>query len=63
MTINTVSLYSFTFIYLVLSMVFKQGEDRTSTLYYASSALTYLLAMVCSNMALQWVNYPTQVLK
>ena len=39
----------------------KQGEDKTSSLYYASSALTYLLAMVCSNMALQWVNYPTQV--
>lgn len=46
---------------IMLSMVFKQGEDKTSTMYYASSALTYLLAMVCSNMALQWVNYPTQV--
>jgi len=45
----------------VLSTVMKQGEDKTSRLYYASSALTYLLAMVCSNMALQWVNYPTQV--
>ncbi|KAK5649974.1 hypothetical protein RI129_001003 [Pyrocoelia pectoralis] len=37
------------------------GEDTTPTLYCASSALTYLLAMVCSNMALQWVAYPTQV--
>ncbi len=46
---------------LVLSTVMKQGEDKTSRMYYASSALTYLLAMVCSNMALQWVNYPTQV--
>lgn len=46
---------------IMLSTVMKQGEDKTSRLYYASSALTYLLAMVCSNMALQWVNYPTQV--
>jgi len=40
----------------------KQGEDGTSTLYYVMSALTYLLAMVCSNMALQFVSYPTQVI-
>ena len=45
----------------VLSTVMKQGEDNTSTTYYAASSLTYLLAMVCSNMALQWVAYPTQV--
>ena len=47
----------------VLSTVMKQGEDNTSTTYYATSSLTYLLAMVCSNMALQWVAYPTQVRK
>ncbi|XP_063242493.1 solute carrier family 35 member B1 [Bacillus rossius redtenbacheri] len=46
---------------IILSTVMKQGEDSTRTAYYSSSALTYLLAMVCSNMALQWVNYPTQV--
>ncbi|XP_069671309.1 solute carrier family 35 member B1 [Periplaneta americana] len=46
---------------IMLTTVMKQGEDSTRTLYYSSSALTYLLAMVCSNMALQWVNYPTQV--
>lgn len=28
---------------------------------YASCSLTYLLAMVTSNMSLQWVPYPTQV--
>ncbi|XP_065350838.1 solute carrier family 35 member B1 [Cloeon dipterum] len=39
----------------------KQGDDSTRTIYYCSSALTYLLAMVCSFMALQWVSYPTQV--
>lgn len=30
-------------------------------MYYFASAFTYLLGMVSSNMALQWVNYPTQV--
>lgn len=39
----------------------KHGVDKTKSIYYASSALTYLLAMVCSNLALQWVGYPTQV--
>lgn len=38
-----------------------QPKDATHWGYYASSALTYLLAMVSSNMALRWVNYPTQV--
>lgn len=45
---------------IIMHMVMQEGEDTTRTLYYSSSALTYLLAMVCSNMALQWVNYPTQ---
>lgn len=38
-----------------------QGEDKTPNYYYGGSALTYLLAMICSTMALQWVPYPTQV--
>lgn len=38
-----------------------QPEDKTRASYHAGSALTYILAMVCSNMALQWVPYPTQV--
>uniref|UniRef100_A0A1L8EI40 Putative solute carrier family 35 member b1 n=2 Tax=Haematobia irritans TaxID=7368 RepID=A0A1L8EI40_HAEIR len=38
-----------------------QNEDVTPKRYYAVSALTYLLAMVSSNMALRWVPYPTQV--
>ncbi|XP_050360668.1 solute carrier family 35 member B1 homolog [Nymphalis io] len=42
-------------------MYWKHEKDTTRTLYYFSSALTYLLAMVCSIMALQWINYPTQV--
>lgn len=36
-------------------------EDTTHTGYYVVSALTYLLAMVSSNMALRWVPYPTAV--
>lgn len=43
------------------SFIWPQGEDKTHRLYYASMSLTYLLAMVSSNMALQWVSYPTQV--
>merc|ERR1712071_10119 len=46
---------------IMLVTFMKAGEDKTRTIYYASSALTYLLAMVCSNLALQWVGYPTQV--
>merc|ERR1719290_498615 len=42
--------------------VLKQGEDTTSSSYYAVCSLTYLLAMVTSNKALSWVNYPTQVI-
>lgn len=45
-----------------LLTIMKQGEDTTSNTYYALSALTYLLAMVCSTMALQFVSYPTQVI-
>ncbi|CAH0558063.1 unnamed protein product [Brassicogethes aeneus] len=36
-------------------------EDKTPIMYYASVSLTFLLAMVSSNMSLQWVSYPTQV--
>ncbi|CAG9858958.1 unnamed protein product [Phyllotreta striolata] len=38
-----------------------QGEDSTKSLYYVSMSVTYLLAMIGSNMALRWVPYPTQV--
>ncbi|XP_017764845.1 PREDICTED: solute carrier family 35 member B1 [Eufriesea mexicana] len=45
-----------------LLTIMKQGEDSTPKMYYVLCALTYLLAMVCSNMALQFVSYPTQVI-
>ena len=46
---------------IVSALVLKEGEDTTKTHYYAMSSLTYLVAMVTSNKALMWVNYPTQV--
>merc|ERR1719450_1078897 len=42
--------------------VLNQGEDTTKSSFYACASLTYLLAMVTSNKALSWVNYPTQVI-
>ncbi|XP_013136527.1 PREDICTED: solute carrier family 35 member B1 homolog [Papilio polytes] len=45
----------------ILMVSWTHEKDTTRTVYYFSSALTYLLAMLCSVMALQWVNYPTQV--
>jgi len=54
-------LVNFIYAKTMLMTVMKQGEDHTSTTYYATSSLTYLLAMVCSNSALQWISYPTQV--
>ena len=45
----------------VLKYVLNQREDTTKSSYFASCSLTYILAMVASNMALQWVPYPTQV--
>lgn len=46
---------------IVSKFVLKQGEDNTKHSYYAICAFTYLVAMVSSNKALMWVNYPTQV--
>ncbi|XP_015601847.1 solute carrier family 35 member B1 isoform X1 [Cephus cinctus] len=54
-------LVNYAFAKIILLTVMKQGEDNTRTLYYATSSLTYLLGMVSSNMALQFVSYPTQV--
>jgi len=47
----------------VMSFIFPTPEkDTTKSSYYAICSLTYLLAMVTSNKALSWVNYPTQVI-
>nr|CAI5834148.1 unnamed protein product [Callosobruchus analis] len=50
-----------TIIAKLATLFWPQGEDKTHKLYYASMSITYLLGMICSNMALQWVPYPTQV--
>ncbi|XP_078501389.1 solute carrier family 35 member B1 isoform X2 [Lissotriton helveticus] len=47
----------------LLIQFFEKGRvDRTQNWLYAVCSLTYLGAMVSSNSALQFVNYPTQVL-
>lgn len=45
----------------ILTFIMDQGKDRTRSSYYGICSLTYLTAMVSSTMALQHVNYPTQV--
>lgn len=45
-----------------MTIVKPEKEDKTHYGFYACSAITYLLAMVSSNMALRWVPYPTQVI-
>ncbi|KAJ8737492.1 hypothetical protein PYW08_000087 [Mythimna loreyi] len=51
---------NYTFVQLLM-LSWKKESDSTRKIYYMSSAMTYLLGMVSSNMALQWINYPTQV--
>lgn len=46
---------------IILMTVMPQGRDSTKSVYYATSSFTYLAAMITSNMALQHVSYPTQV--
>ena len=47
----------------IMAKVFPtQEKDTTKSSYYAICSFTYLLAMVTSNKALAWVNYPTQVI-
>lgn len=41
--------------------ILNQPHDTTKTVFYLSSAFTYLTAMVSSTTALMHVNYPTQV--
>lgn len=37
-------------------------KDKTYPLWYVATSLCYISAMVCSNMALRHINYPTQVI-
>lgn len=37
-------------------------KDQTKMGWYAAAAFCYISAMVCGNMALRWITYPTQVI-
>jgi len=39
----------------------KPAEDNSPQKMYAMMSFSYLGAMLCSNHALQFINYPTQV--
>ena len=54
-------LVNYIYAVLVSKFVLQQGQDDTKWSYYAVCSFTYLTAMVSSNKALTWVNYPTQV--
>nr|AEE61394.1 unknown [Dendroctonus ponderosae] len=68
---NEIFTYSLTLVFILCLVnyfaswlclkLWPREEDKTPRGYYISVAITYLLGMVCSNMALQWVPYPTQV--
>ncbi|XP_022238954.1 solute carrier family 35 member B1-like isoform X2 [Limulus polyphemus] len=45
----------------MLATFMNQGHDETKQKYYGMCSFSYLGAMIASNMALQHVNYPTQV--
>lgn len=49
--------------FAVLKLAYKANEakDTTPFCWYGICATTYIAAMLASNKALQWVNYPTQV--
>ena len=53
-------LYVFSF-FLVIKLYHGDVRDETSKVMYFLCALCYLGAMLASNKALQYVNYPTQV--
>eukprot|EP00794_Sanderia_malayensis_P002953 gene2953-3404_t len=46
----------------VIKLYYAGQEDRTSSVMYILCAISYLGAMLASNKALLFVNYPTQVL-
>lgn len=47
---------------VLLQIKSSEEKDKTHQGWYAAAAFTYLSAMVCGNMALRWITYPTQVI-
>ncbi|XP_057294160.1 solute carrier family 35 member B1-like [Hydractinia symbiolongicarpus] len=46
----------------IIKATHRSFEDKTPTLMYIWCAMSYMGAMLASNMSLRYVNYPTQVL-
>lgn len=53
--------FVFVFVLSVIQFFDTARVDRTRSWLYAACSISYLGAMVSSNSALQFVNYPTQV--
>lgn len=49
------------FVFAVIQVFESSKQDHTRSWLYGLCSLSYLGAMVSSNSALQYVNYPTQV--
>ncbi|KAL7039329.1 hypothetical protein ACKWTF_009870 [Chironomus riparius] len=47
---------------VILTRQSQSSDDKTPSYYYALAALSNLLSMVSSNMALRWITFPTQVI-
>lgn len=50
-----------TFVALIAKNNGKRSIDNVPKKFYIICATSYFLAMLFSNLALEWVNYPTQV--
>lgn len=58
---SEVILHSLYFMFVVIQFFESSKQDHTRSWLYGVCSLSYLGAMVSSNSALQYVNYPTQV--
>jgi solute carrier family 35 (UDP-galactose transporter), member B1 len=47
---------------VILQVKSSENPDKTRQGWYAAAAFTYVAAMVCGNMALRYITYPTQVI-
>uniref|UniRef100_R4G4R0 Putative udp-gal transporter n=3 Tax=Rhodnius TaxID=13248 RepID=R4G4R0_RHOPR len=56
------TLFNYLYAHFLRTLNHVNADDHIPTLYNCCISLTYLLAMVTSFMALQWVSYPAQVI-
>lgn len=60
---QNLNLWTFSlFILVILQIKSPETPDKTHQGWYAAAAFTYVSAMVCGNMALRTIAYPTQVI-